>query len=258
MTLTSFLKIFGWLLLTSSLCMADSKGADSLDPNMRQFFEQDQKRTQSEYCARCAESAMTPSSTYGLHIDVRAALEQTKPTNRQATKPAISSKENPNTGIDVNLDTSSFDQETARLLAEKIKSNSVSAVSTIRIFYREDLASMRQAILRQIREAFKNQSLSQGSSSQGSSGVSADPQEGSSIRVGDYVKFNGQKVRIEMYSFSDEHTNTKMQLVTGGGKPKLESSYHHALDSKSQIDVSSSLAGSKCNSISIQFVRAWD
>lgn len=258
MTLTSFLKIFGWLLLTSSLCMASSNGTESLDPNMRQFFEQDQKRTQSEYCARCAESAMTPSSIYGLDIDMRALVKKTEPAHRYSTKSTISLKEDPNTGIDVNLDTSSFDQETARLLAEKIKSNSVSTVSTIRIFFREDLASMRQAILRQIREAFKNQSLSQGSSPQGFSEAFADTEDKTSIKVGDYVKFNGQKVRIEMYSFSDKHTNTKMQLVTGGGKPKLESSYHHAFDSQSQIDVTSSLAGSKRNSISIQFVRAWD
>src|SRR3990167_2426333 len=109
MTFTSLLKIFGWLLFAGSLCMADSGATDSLDPNMRQFFEQDKKQTQGEYCARCVESSMTPSSIYGLDIDLRAALKKTEPTRRQATKSVISSKESSSSQIFVNLDTSSFD-----------------------------------------------------------------------------------------------------------------------------------------------------
>lgn len=254
MALTSLLKIFGWLLLTSSLCMAD---ANINDPNMKQFLEQDKKQTQGAYCASCVEGAMASSSLYNLNIDVRAALKETKPTDRQVTRSAISFKDDSNSSVVVDLNTSSFDQETARLLAEKIKSNSVSTVSTIKIFYREDLASMRQAILRQIRQALQNQSASQSSSSQASKS-SADAEDESSIRLGDYVNFNGQKVRIEMYSSSDENSNARVQMIASGGKPRLESSYYYALDSKSQVNVSSSLAGSKRNSITVQFVRAWD
>lgn len=257
MKLTSLLKIFGWLLLTSSLCMAGSNANDSHDPNMSQFFEQDKKQTQGEYCARCVENAMSPLSVYGLG-DVRAALKKTDSAHRQTMESSVSLKEESASKTDVNLYTSSFDQETARLLAEKIKTNSATPISTIKIFYRQEIASSRQIMLQQIRKALKNQFSSQDSSAQGSSGSSAGAEDSSLIKVGDYVNFNGQKIRIEMYSFSDQRSNAKMQWIAGDGKPKLESSYYYSLDPQSQINVSSSLAGSKRNSIMIQFVQAWE
>lgn len=221
-------------------------------PGVDQFLSIEPIRpnqTEGQYCAYC-ERALSKLSKYSYVIPNLLTIDE---GNFQSASFSSVESGQPNTRRSMDIQVDAWNPVIAQRLADEIRGNSLTAGSTIRIIFREDLVAYQKEILKQLRGAIQNNFSSKDSP------VETRKADGvTSFFVGKSTRIGPKKLLFEVFSNNNSESNKNILVGAQNGKPKISAAYVRPLSPNKQLSLTQAAGGNEPWSLTVRFHGYFD
>lgn len=242
------------LICTGSSARASSSGdlpPSRPGPSIDQFLSAVPARsdqTEGQPCAYCGR-ALSNLSKYS-YIIPNLIIDEGNIQNARFSNVESGQRK---TGPSMDIQVDAWSPDIARRLADEIRGNSLTAGSTIRIIFREDLVAYQKEILKQLRGAIQNNFSSKDST------VETRKADGvTSFFVGKSARIGPKKLLFEVFSNNNSESNKNILVGAQNGKPKISAAYVRPLSPNKQLSLTQAAGGNEPWSLTVRFHGYFD